>query len=131
MIFIDSNVPMYLVGAAHPNKSRARSLLETLIAARERLVSSAEVYQEVLHRYVAIQRHEAIKPAWAALADIVDDVFAVEPQDVERARDLVLNNPDLSARDAIHAAVMQHHEIGQILSFDGGFDGLSGVTRIA
>ena len=27
MIFIDSNVPMYLVGADHPNKAIARQLL--------------------------------------------------------------------------------------------------------
>jgi predicted nucleic acid-binding protein len=48
MIFIDSNVPMYLVGADHPNKHRARLVLERLIAARERLVSSTEVFQEIL-----------------------------------------------------------------------------------
>lgn len=29
MIFIDSNVPMYLVGAAHPSKELAQCFLET------------------------------------------------------------------------------------------------------
>jgi len=28
MIFVDSNVPIYLVGADHPNKTRSRLLLE-------------------------------------------------------------------------------------------------------
>jgi uncharacterized protein len=31
VIFVDSNVPMYLVGAAHPNKETARTLLERAI----------------------------------------------------------------------------------------------------
>ncbi|MGH8680181.1 MAG: hypothetical protein ACREVS_14065 [Burkholderiales bacterium] len=36
MIFVDSNIPMYLVGAAHPNKVDAQRLLERCIADRER-----------------------------------------------------------------------------------------------
>jgi predicted nucleic acid-binding protein len=28
VILVDSNVPMYLVGTAHPNKDAARTLLE-------------------------------------------------------------------------------------------------------
>src|ERR1022692_1479833 len=51
VIFIDSNIPMYLVGAAHPNKTSAQILLESLIAKGERLVTDAEVLQEILHRY--------------------------------------------------------------------------------
>jgi hypothetical protein len=41
-------------------------------------VTDAEVLQEVLHRYVAIDRRDAIEPATAALLDIVDEVFPVE-----------------------------------------------------
>ena len=58
MIFIDSNVPMYLVGAAHPNKERALEILAKLIRDEERLITDVEVYQEILHRYTAIKRHE-------------------------------------------------------------------------
>ena len=56
MILVDSNVPMDLVGVPHPHKVDARRLLETAIAFGERLVTDAEVLQEVLHRYVAIGR---------------------------------------------------------------------------
>ena len=45
---------MYLVGAAHPHRADARQLLEDAIAASQRLITSAEVLQEILHRYVAI-----------------------------------------------------------------------------
>src|SRR3972149_6444772 len=41
MIFVDSNIPMYLIGAPHANKSRARELLERCIADRERLGTDA------------------------------------------------------------------------------------------
>jgi len=36
----------------------------------------------------------------------------------------------LSARDALHIAVMEQNGIGRILSFDSGFDGLPGITRL-
>ena len=60
MIFIDSNVPMYLVGSEHPHKVDAQRLLERCIADNERLVTDAEVLQEILHRYAAIDRLEAV-----------------------------------------------------------------------
>ncbi|MEZ5459743.1 MAG: hypothetical protein R3E65_10705 [Steroidobacteraceae bacterium] len=42
MVFVDSNVAMYLVGAAHPNKVDAQRRLEALVSARTRLVTDAE-----------------------------------------------------------------------------------------
>jgi uncharacterized protein len=131
MIFIDSNVPMYLVGAAHPLKERARRTLEQAIAADQRLVTSAEVFQEILHRYGAIGRRDAIQPAWDVLSSVVDEVFSIGRADVERARALVLGYAHLSARDALHAAVMEREQVKRILTFDTGFDQLPGVTRIA
>ena len=131
MILIDSNIPMYLVGAAHPHKSDAQRLLEQLVGARERLVTDAEVLQEILHRYVAIDRRDAIQPAFDALLGIVDEVLAVQRDTVERAKKVVLGHAGLSARDAVHLAIMQQHGIDRILSFDSGFDGFPGITRVA
>lgn len=129
MIFVDSNIPMYLVGASHPHKTDARQLLETAIAASERLVTSAEVLQEILHRYAAIGRRDAIQPAFDALLGVVDEVIPIELADVERAREVVLGMPDLSARDALHAAVMERHAIATILTFDAAFDAVPGLSR--
>ncbi len=130
MIFIDSNVPMYLVGSPHPHKADAQRLLEAAVSAGEPLVTSAEVMQEILHRYAAIGRTEAIQPAFDALTEVVEEVFSVRRTDVERARELVLGAARLSARDALHVAVMEREEITRILSFDAGFDGVPGIARL-
>src|SRR4051794_33334127 len=55
-LFVDANIPMYVVGAPHPNKDRAVAALEVAVARGERLVTDAEVLQEILHRYRAIGR---------------------------------------------------------------------------
>ncbi|MGK2850398.1 MAG: type II toxin-antitoxin system VapC family toxin [Candidatus Limnocylindrales bacterium] len=130
MIFIDSNVPMYLIGAEHPLRSRSRERVEELVAANETLCTDAEVLQEILHRYTSIGRSEFIDPAFEALLSIVDVVHPIERADVERARRLMRTLTRLSARDALHLAVMQSRDVGQILSFDGGFDRVPGIERI-
>jgi len=130
MILVDSNVPMYLVGAPHPHKADARRLLEHCITARDRLVTDAEVLQEILHRYVAIDRRDAIQPAFDALLGVVDEVFPVDAAAVERAKSIVMGHARLSARDAIHLAVMERHDVRRILTFDTAFDGFPGITRV-
>ena len=130
MIFIDSNVPMYLVGRSHPLKAEAQRLLEAAVNSEQRLVTSAEGLQEILHRYTAIDRREAIQPAFDVLYEVVDEILPIGSAIVERAKSLVLGYPTLSARDAIHAAAMQEHGVTRIMSFDVGFDRLPGITRL-
>jgi predicted nucleic acid-binding protein len=122
---------MYLVGPSHPNKGAARRLLEEAAAANESMCTDAEVYQEILHRYSAIGRLADIDPAFDALTTLVDVVYPIEHVDVLRARRIVLGTTRLSARDAIHVAVMQGRDIGMIMSFDTGFDVVPGITRLS
>ncbi|HEX5044623.1 MAG TPA: type II toxin-antitoxin system VapC family toxin [Candidatus Polarisedimenticolaceae bacterium] len=130
MIFVDSNVPMYLVGGDHPHKVDARRLLERLVADGERLVTDAEVFQEILHRFVALKRRDAIQPTFDVLREVADEVFSIHEADVERAKAIVLGKRGLSARDAIHVAVMEREGVQRILTFDSGFDTVPGISRV-
>lgn len=130
MIFIDSNIPMYLVGKPHPHKTEAQVLLERMVALKQRLVTDVEVLQEILHRYVAINRRDAIAPAMKVTLDLVDDVFPVERADVLRAGEIVQNRALFSARDAVHIAIMERYGIDSIMSFDADFDRWPGLKRI-
>jgi uncharacterized protein len=131
MILLDSNIPMYLIGPPHPHKTDAQRLLEKFISQRQRLVTDAEVLQEILHRYVAINRRHDIQPAFDALLNVVDEVLVIDRTTIERAKQIVLAYQRLSARDAVHVAAMEQHGIAEILSFDSGFDGLPGITRLS
>jgi hypothetical protein len=130
LIFVDSNIPMYLIGAAHPHKTDTQVILERLIAAGQRLVTDAEVLQEILHRYTAIEKRKAIGPALQVTLDIVDEVLPIEKAEVLRAGEITQNRVLLSARDAVHIAVMERHGIRSILSFDADFDRWPGLQRI-
>ena len=119
---------MYLVGAAHPHKVDARRILEESVAAGESFVTDAEVLQEILHRYVAIDRRDAIQPAFEIIQHVVDVIFPIELQDIERAKDIVLGYASLSARDSIHIAVMERYGVGVVATFDRGFTAYPGLT---
>jgi predicted nucleic acid-binding protein len=79
---------------------------------------------------VAINRREAIQPAFDAILGVVDDVLAITRTDVEHAKDIGLRYHILSARDALHVAVMARHDITHLMSFDRGFDDYPGITRL-
>ena len=131
MIFVDSNIPMYLVGAPHPNKDRASAILTRLVSDREQLVTDVEVYQEILHRYTAIARPGAIDAAFESLDEIADDVLDFDMSEIRVARDIIAVVDGISARDALHVAVMRKAGTDRILSFDRGFDLVPGVERLA
>ena len=119
MIFVDSNVPMYLVGAPHPNRDRIQAFLTS--HAGDDYVTSAEVYQEIMHRYVALGRRGAIDDAFQLLDDLVVSVFPISRDDVETARRISHDQQALSARDCLHLAVMARSGVQVVLTCDSGF----------
>ncbi len=130
MILVDSNIPMYLVGAPHTHKLDTYRLIDSALSAGERLVTDAEVLQEICHRYAAVGRLDIVQPAFDAILGVVDEVLAIDRGIAETAKDIVLGYASLSARDAVHVAVMRRHGIDRIMTFDRGFDTLPGVTRV-
>lgn len=128
MIFVDSNVPMYLVGKPHPNRDAVERFLRS--HADETYVTSAEVYQEVIHRFVAINRRQAIDDCFALLDDLTQRVFPVTKKEVERARGIAHEQQRLSGRDCLHVAVMERHRVERILTCDEDFDYWTGIRRL-
>ena len=105
-------------------------MLESAIADGEVLLTDAEVLQEILHRYVAIARRDAIGTATDAILAVLDEVYAVEREDVEGARRIVMAT-SLSARDAVHIAIQRKRGIARVMSFDRRLDGVDGIVRLS
>jgi predicted nucleic acid-binding protein len=131
LIFVDSNVPMYLVGAAHRHKQRVIEMVPRLVSAREELVTSAEAFQEILHRYRALDDREHLNAAYDALATMVSQVADVTKTDVDAARILSAEHPRLSSRDCLHVAVMKRMDCRRVWSYDSGFDAVPSIERVA
>ncbi len=57
-------------------------------------------------------------------------VLPVTLADTDRAKTLLSGIRELSARDAVHAAVMLNHDVHAVATFDQGFDRIPAIRRI-
>lgn len=129
MIFVDSNIPMYVAGRDHPHREPSRRFLEGARAGEIEICTSTEVLQEILYRYAALKRRDLAVAVYELFVQLCPVVFPVTLADTDRARTLISEAVHLTVRDAMHAAVMLNNSVTQIATFDEGFDHIAGITR--
>ena len=129
-LFVDANIFMYLAGGDSVLRERCRSALRVADEREIVLVTSAEVLQEILHRYAAIDRHRDARIVYDSVTAICADIVPITERQTARALDLLLRHPHLPARDALHAATMENRGIRRILTADRHFDRLEMVERV-
>jgi predicted nucleic acid-binding protein len=118
MIFVDSNVFMYAVGRSHPLKIEAQKFFLDSGNDGKRLVTSAEVLQELLHVYLPVERMETLDAAMKLATQGIDEIIPIDSAAVLHARNLVDKFPGLTARDLLHLSVCQLHSIKELKTFD-------------
>jgi predicted nucleic acid-binding protein len=130
-VFVDSNIPMYVAGVEHPNRAPALRFLERVRSREVDACTSTEVLQEILYRYSALDRLDLAGKVYDFFVALVPVVLDVTLADTDRAREILVGIGGVSARDAVHAAVMFNHDVRAIATFDRGFDRIGDVKRLA
>jgi hypothetical protein len=130
VIFLDANIIMYAIGKEHPLRNPCRKILEQIKNGTIEVVSCTEVIQEILYRYFSLKMPEIAKEASLAVKTICSQIYPVTIEETGLALELLLNNPSIGTRDAIHAATMMNHGINRILSTDSHFDSIAGIERV-
>ena len=120
MIFLDTNVFIHHVGRRHPLRDRARDFVASALERDARLVTSAEVMQELLHFYRRSRRESVLQDAFTLVDGIVDEVWPVERANVELAWRLAGQHPALDTRDLVHLACCLRREPREVMTFDRG-----------
>ena len=121
---------MYAGGRAHGLRQPCQAILRNVESARLDAVISAEVVQEILHRFSALREPRLGAEMARAAIDLFAPVVPVTYDVMRRMPDLVERYPDLSARDLVHVATCLEEGIGAIVSPDRGFDSVSGLARV-
>jgi hypothetical protein len=121
---------MYVAGREHPLRDPARRLLERARGGHLDVCTTTEVLQEILYRYSALKRLDLAGAVYDLFVQLCPTVLPVTLADTDRARSLLTTVPGLTARDAVHAAVMLNHDISRIATFDTGFDRVPGIERV-
>jgi len=130
LILIDANIFMYAAGAEHRYKAPSSRFLERVARGEIEAALDAEVLQEILHRYRSIQRWPEGGRVYDLARRIVPIVIPITADILDLTRNLLDRYGNLSARDALHAAVVQYHGARAICSFDRDFDDIENLERI-
>jgi predicted nucleic acid-binding protein len=130
MILVDSNILMYAAGTEHPCKSPSVAILEKIAVGNIEAAIDAEVLQEILHRYRAINRWADGKRVFDLARQIFPVVIPVTSEILDRARMLLDEYDHLLSRDALHAAVVDIHSFEAICSYDRDFDQIDTIRRL-
>ncbi len=130
MILIDANVFMYAAGADHKHKRPCVEYLQRVARAEVDAAVDAEVLQEILHRYRAIRRWDDGRRVYDLVRRIVPVVLSIDADVLDAARALLDDLPELTARDALHAAVYFASGATELCSYDADFDMVPGLVRV-
>jgi len=129
-VFVDANIPMYAAGGDHPLKAPSLGVLEAVARGRIAAATDSEVIQEILHRYASLGRREEGAEVGELFLRVVRDVLPVTREDMVQAIALYRKHPEVQARDAVHAAVMQRSQVTVIVTADRHFEQFAGLRRI-
>ena len=129
-VFLDTAVFMYAAGTDHPLRQPCRTILEKTAARQLDATTSAEVVQEIFHRFLAIRRSDAGIAIAREVLEAFDPVLPVTQRVMSRMPELVARYPALSARDLIHVATCLEEGIGSIVTPDLGFDAVVEIIRV-
>ena len=129
MILVDANIIMYAAGAEHPYKASSVAFLENVAKGKVEATIDAEVLQEILHRYRALNRWVDGRRVYDLARRIFPAVLPVTSEIVDRARILLDEYEGLMARDALHAAVAELNSLEAICSYDSDFDQIKTILR--
>lgn len=122
---------MYAGGAEHRLKEYCIRVLQLTRELPSRFTTSAEVLQELIHRYTAIRRWPQGRVMFAEFATLLSGrIHPIYPADVMNAAALADSITTLSARDLLHLAVMRRLQISRIVSTDAKFDHVDGIERL-
>lgn len=129
-IFLDSNVFLYAVGAAHPLREGCQAVLRRVADGSLSATTSAEVVQECLHVLTRRGRGEEARRLARRILGLFPQILPVTGAALADACELLERHPTLRVRDAIHAATMRGHGMVRILTADRHFDLLTDLVRI-
>ncbi len=121
---------MYAGGAAHALRDPCRAVLDAVADGRLAAVTSAEVVQEIVHRYLAIKRPEIAVAMARSTLELFDAVLPITREVITRVPDLVDRYPALEARDLVHVATCVEHGVETIITPDRAFAGVSELQSV-
>lgn len=128
--FLDSNVFIYAAGAESPLKAPCGDILRRVAAGDLDATTSVEVVQELHHVFKRRGRLADGVSLGRDVARLFPGLLPITRDDILRSGDILTARPQLSPRDALHAATALNNGIATIISADTDLDHIDGLARL-
>ena len=129
MKLIDTNIIMYALGKTHPLKEPCREILQSVACGTIAADIDVEVLQELLYVYSSRGEREKGLKAIEEMLILFPTPFSIRKAEIEEAKDLMRKHVALTARDAIHCAVVINYNLEGIFSTDKDLDVVKSIHR--
>jgi predicted nucleic acid-binding protein len=128
--FIDTNIFIYAAGGPHRLKQACIDILRVAASSSTEMKTSAEVVQEILHRYSITGQRNYGNVLATKILGVFQPVIPVEHRDILLATELLTHYQKINSRDAVHASVALNRGIKHIISADNHFDTIKEIVRV-
>lgn len=129
MLLLDANIPIYAEGRDHVYRIPCRDILEQTKAWPDRYAIDVEAFQEILYVYSSRGELDTGAGIVERLMARLPNIIPITAAEITIAMRLMSETRSLSARDAIHAAVVFEHGLDGIITADRDFDRIPGLRR--
>ena len=129
MRLIDANVVMYSEGREHFYRDSCKIILDSVDAWSDEYAIDTETLQELLYVYSSRGELEKGLAVTERLLNLFSEIIPISATEIRVAMRLMSETRNLSARDAIHAAVVIEHGLEGIVSADQDYDRIPGLRR--
>lgn len=129
-VLVDTAVVMYAAGKDHPLREPCRDVLRAAVSGELDAHVSAEVAQEILHRFTHAGDSERGAAMAEAALDLLGPALPLTDAIARRTAALARAHPTAAARDLVHVATCVDAGITHLVSPDRDFDTFSDITRV-
>ena len=129
MRLLDANVIIYAEGGEHIYRRPCQNIMEQVKVWPDDYAIDIEALQEILYFYSRRGELEKGTGIVERLLSHIPHMIPITAAEIVMAMHLLAETPGLSARDAIHAAVVIGQGLEGIISADRDFDRIAGLRR--
>ncbi len=131
MWYVETSVLACAVGMRHPSRDDCVRLVEAVAQGSLEAAISSEVVEELL--FVLYKRNmiDAALQLSGHLQSLFSDLVPVTHKELSAACGILERHPELSSRDAVHAACAIEYQMTGIVTLDERFEALDSVLVVA
>lgn len=130
MIVLDTTVLVYAKGADHPFRDPCRKLVSAIAEDRIEATTSVEAIQEFVHVRARRRGREDAASIGRDYAELLSPLLAVTRDDLRTGLVIFERSERLGAFDAVLASAAIARGATVLVSADGDFAGVTGLTHV-